>query len=90
MIPANKIIDDYEIKLPNKIRDDSLVKFCEENNCDDLIDSIITDKAVNQTPTKQRIDHVIVKRSYKGELQCWHTHYKKVEEILKKKKKIHS
>tara|TARA_R110002110_G_scaffold117740_1_gene290856 strand:+ start:549 stop:785 length:237 start_codon:yes stop_codon:yes gene_type:complete len=78
MIPKNKIIDDYEIKLPNKIRDDSLIKFCEENNCDDLIDTIHTDEEGKQTPTKHCIDHLQVKRSYKGELQCWEIHYKKV------------
>ena len=44
MIPKNKIIDDYEIKLPNKIRDDSLIKFCKENNCNDHIATVHTDE----------------------------------------------
>ena len=78
MIPKNKIIDDYDIKLDNKIRDDSLLKFCKENNCNDIIDTTETDEEGIQTPTKHCIDHVKVKRSYKGELQCWHIYYKKV------------
>ena len=78
MIPNNKIIDDYEIKLPNKIRDDSLIKFCKENNCKDIIKTVHTDDEGNQTPTKHRIDYVKVKRSYKGELQCWQVYYVKV------------
>ena len=78
MIPKNKIIDDYEIKLPNKIRDDSLIKFCKENNCNDHIDTILKDEKGNKTPMKHCIDYIKVKRSYKGELQCWQIYYKKV------------
>jgi len=69
MIPENKIIDDYEIKLANKIRDDSFVKFCKENNCDDIIETVHTDEEGKKTPAKECIDYVKVKRSYKGELQ---------------------
>ena len=79
MIPENKIIDDYDIKLENKIRDDSFTKFCQENNCEDIIESIEIDKEGNQTPRKHKIDYVKVKRSYKGELQCWNIIYKVVE-----------
>jgi hypothetical protein len=79
MIPENKIIDDYDIKLENKIRDDSFIKFCQENNCEDIIQTIQIDEEGNETPTKHKIDYVKVKRSYKGELQCWHIIYKVVE-----------
>lgn len=79
MIPQNKIIDDYDIKYPNKIRDDSFEKFCKENNCKDIIEITVTDEDGNKTAVKNRIDHVKVKRSYKGEIQSWHIHYKVVE-----------
>jgi|SaaInlStandDraft_7_1057024.scaffolds.fasta_scaffold236472_1 hypothetical protein len=78
MIPKNKIIDDYDIKLPNKERDDSFIKFCKENNCKDTVDSIQKDEDGNETHLQHCIDHVEVKRSYKGEIQCWHIHYKVV------------
>tara|TARA_R110000803_G_scaffold55853_1_gene112900 strand:+ start:414 stop:686 length:273 start_codon:yes stop_codon:yes gene_type:complete len=86
MIPNNKIIDDCEIKLANKIRDDSFTKFCNENNCTDIIIAkrqIKEDKALNQKAkvitTKHKIDHIEVKRSYKGEIQCWHIIYKEIK-----------
>lgn len=80
MIPKNKIIDDYEIKLPNKIRDDSLIKFCKENNCNDKIDIVHTDEKGKKTLTKHCIDYIKVKRSYRGELQCWQIHYSEVKQ----------
>ena len=80
MIPKNKIIDDYDIKLPNKIRDNSFEKFCNENNCEDLIDATVTDEEGNKKTVKNRISHVKVKRSSKGELQCWLIHYEQVVE----------
>ena len=75
MIPKNKIIDTCENKLENKIRDDSLIKFCNENNCNDIIEYLYIDKKGVKTISKYKIENVTVKRSIKGELMCWETRY---------------
>mgnify|MGYP001585708873 CR=1 FL=1 len=75
MIPKDKIIDNCENKLKNKIRDDSFIKFCNENNCTDIIENEYTDDDGIKTVSKIKIDSVTAVRNYRGELMGWETRY---------------
>jgi hypothetical protein len=85
MISKSQIIDLSEIKISNKIRDDSLIKFCKEFDVDKIRESItqILDKdGVGTGKTKiikSKFHHLNLIRSVKGELQAWEIHYKVVE-----------
>jgi len=74
MIKENQIIDNYEIKLTNKKRDDSLKKLCKEFDHNKKI--ITLDKKGKEI--KSKFDFLNIIRSSKGELQAWEIHYKKV------------
>ena len=74
MIKENQIIDNYDIKLNNKIRDDSLKKLCKEFDHNKLV--ITFDKKGKEI--KSKFDFLNLIRSPKGELQAWEIHYKKI------------
>ena len=77
MIEPNQIIDDDEIKTPNKIRDDSFIKFCNEFDTEKVTTrtSDVLDDAGNKTGETESFDdifdYVKVIRNNKGELVLW-------------------
>ncbi len=85
MIKDSDIVDNYEIKISNKLRDDSLTKFCNEYDTTIINESeiIIHDedgKPTGETKTiKEKFDFLNIVRSAKGELQAWEIHHKVVE-----------
>ena len=86
MIKENQIIDKFEgVILKNKVRDDSLIKLCEEFDVDKIKESetVILDKDGNDTGKTETIEtkfhHLNLIRSVKGELQAWEIHYRKIE-----------
>ncbi len=85
MIEDKDIVDNYEIKISNKLRDDSLTKFCNEYDTKKIrtktINVIDEDgKDTGKTKTiKEKFDFLSVVRSAKGELQAWQVNYKVVE-----------
>ena len=85
MIKDSDIVDNYEIKISNKLRDDSLTKFCNEYDTTIINESeiIIYDEDGNDTgetkTIKEKFDFLSVVRSAKGELQAWQVNYKVVE-----------
>ena len=85
MIEDSDIIDNYEIKISNKLRDDSLTKFCNEYDTTIIKESeiIVMDEDGNdtgETKTMREIfDFLNIVRSAKGELQAWEIRYKVVE-----------
>ena len=85
MIKDKDIVDNYEIKISNKLRDDSLTKFCTEYDTKKIrirtINVIDEDgKDTGKTKTiKEKFDFLSVVRSAKGELQAWQVNYKVIE-----------
>jgi len=73
MIKENQIIDNYEIKLANQNRDDSLKKLCKEFDHNKIRVTIAKGKEI-----KSKFHHLKLIRSVKGELQAWEIHYKQI------------
>ena len=82
MIPENLIIDDYDIKTPNKVRDDSFQKFCDDMDIEAIMLNEIqteVDGETITTTTSHKFDKVTVKRNKNGEISHWQTAFKVVE-----------
>tara|TARA_B100000470_G_C19605834_1_gene308729 strand:- start:353 stop:604 length:252 start_codon:yes stop_codon:yes gene_type:complete len=83
MIPENLIIDDYDIKTPNEIRDKSFEKFCDDMDIDKIMEIFPSETVENGdiviTTTKYKFLNVTIKRNSNGEILYWQTAFKVVE-----------
>lgn len=83
MIKQTRIKDLSEIKLDNKVRDDSLTKFCKEFDDNKIVVNTFSifnedGKKGKTKTTKTKFDYLNLIRSSKGELQAWEIHYKEI------------
>lgn len=74
-----KIIDNAEIKLANKVRDNSLAKAISNINETEIIKTKEFDKKLNKLVViKRKFDYLRVIRNTKGEIVLWEIYYKSV------------
>jgi len=74
-----KIIDNSEIKLANKVRDDSFAKAISNINETEIIKTKEFDEKLNKLVViKRKFESLKVIRNTKGEIVLWEIYYKAV------------